>query len=218
MKRKRKIHDLRLCNCTIGGEHYKSKQKKMKQITIWFKKKGIETGSLIFCLLFLANINSFAQKISEVKYTYHISNVQSKFEIIQLNVRNDTNEKMLLWFEKDTTFQKKPIGDKVRKYFFLPKGDFSLLRVITEYGSTLIGFETDLFTSFYKIIDPQKTFSILVICKIPYKRDIVKSLKEMIITTTTTQMENEKFNIFEISGLERLSFKPATLVINGNDL
>jgi len=180
---------------------------------IWHK-----SGSLIFCLLWGVCANSFAQKISEVRYTYYVS--ETKYEIIQWNIRNDTNEKILLWLEKDTAFQKKSIGDKVRKYFFSAEGDFalSLLRVITEYGSTLTGFETVLFTSFYKIIEPQKSFSIQVICKIPYNRNVVKSLKEMIITTTPTQMEKEKLNIFKIAGLERLSFQPVTLVINDVDL
>lgn len=188
----------------------------MKQASVRLKKKGIEISSLIFCLLLGVSVNSFAQKISEARYSYHISNIQ--YEIIQLNILNDTDEKILLWLEKDTALQRKSIGDKVKMYFYSPKGDFSLLRVITEYGSTLIGFETYLFSSFYKIIDPQKTFLIQVICKIPYKRDIVKSLKEMIITTTPTQLEKEKFNIFMIDGLERLSFQRATLVINGVDL
>jgi len=187
----------------------------MKQTSI---KKRIEIGSLILFLLLWVSINSLAQKISEVRYTYNVSNVQSKYEIIQLNIRNDTNEKMLLWFEQDTSFQKKSIGDKVKRHFFSTKGYFSLVRVITEYGSTLTGFETDLFFTFYKIIEPQKTFSIQVICKIPNKRDIVKSLKEMIITTTPTQMEKERLNIFKIDGLERLSFQPVTLIINGVDL
>ncbi|MDR2037077.1 MAG: hypothetical protein LBQ60_04060 [Bacteroidales bacterium] len=188
----------------------------MKKVKIW-KKSGMEIGSWIFCLLFvLISVSSSAQKINEARYTYYISDVE--YEIIQLNIHNDTREKILLWFEKDTTIQKKSIGDKVRNYFFSVKSDFSLVRVITEYGSTLIGFETDLFFTFYKIIEPQKSFLIQVICKIPNNRDIVKSLKKMIITATPMQMEKERMNIFEIAGLEQLSFRFNTLVIDGQTL
>ena len=189
---------------------------KMEKIKMCVRKS--EIGRLIFYLFFvLINVNSFAQKISEVRYTYHISDIESKYEIIQLNIRNDTNEKMLLWFEKDTAYQKKAIGDKVKKHFFSVKGDFSLVNLICENGSTLTGFETDMFYTFYKIIEPQKTFTIQVICKNSRNRNIVKLLKEMMVTITPAQMKTERWNVFEFP-IEGLSFKPATLVINGVDM
>ena len=188
----------------------------MKKIKTWIKKSK---GSLIFWLLFvLASVNSFAQKITEARYSYYISNVE--YDIIQLNIRNDTNEKMLLWFEKDIVIQKMSIGDMVKKRFFSTQGEgtISLLHIICDIGSTATISSIGLFSSFYKIIEPQKTFLIQVICKKPYSKDTVKLLKKMIITTTPTQMESESLNIFKIDGLERLSFRFNTLVIDGQNL
>ena len=181
-------------------------------------KNGTKTSYLVFCLFFLTSINSFAQEINETRYTYRIFNIESEYEVIQWSIHNNTDEKILLWFEKDTVLQKMPIKEKVRRYFFFVKGDFSLVNVIYEYGSTLMGFKSILFHSFYKIIEPQKTFSIQLICKIPNDKDVVKSLKEAIIMTTPIQMGKEQLNIFMINGLERPAFQPDVLVINGQDI
>jgi len=198
----------------------------MKQVKISMKKSGIKECNLIFYLFFVANINSFAQKITEARYCYYISNVE--YEIIQLNIRNDTNENMLLWFEKDTAVQKKSIEEKVRNYFFKRKGYFSIINVISEYGSTL-DFEEcgpDIFIYFYKKIEPQKAFLIQVICKKPYDKNTLISFKNMITTVIpsqlekaiSSQLEKAKFNIFQMPGWEKPSFRFNTLVIDGQNI
>jgi hypothetical protein len=162
------------------------------------------------------SVNSFAQKISEEQYNYQIFDIE--YEIIQWNINNNTNEKMLLWLEKDSICQKMSIEDKIKTYFFSVKGDFSLINVISEYGSTLMGFKTDLFYTFYKIIEPKGTFSIQIICKPQNNSEVVDFLKNTIIMTTPTQIKKKKWNIFMISGLERLSFQSNALVITYHDL
>ena len=191
----------------------------MKPVKYLKMKKRIKTGSLMFCLLFFASINSVAQKISETRYTYHIFNTGSEYEIIQCSIYNSTNEKMLLWFEKDMTIQEMPAKDKVKKYFFSVKGDFSLVNIISEYGSTLTGFKTELFHTFYKIIEPKKIFLIQVICEVPNNnKDVAELLKKITITVTPSQLEKEKLNIFMISGLDQLSFRPNILVVDGQEI
>jgi hypothetical protein len=193
---------------------------KMKKVNVW-KKSGIETGSLIFCLLLgLVCVNSFAQKISVARYTYYISNVG--YEVVQCYIKNDTNEEMLLWLEKDTIIQKMSIEDKVKNYFFMSKGErpISFFHIINDFGSTATVSSISLFFTFYKLIEPQKTFTIQVICKIPYKKDTVRSLKKMITTVIPSQLEEARLNIFQMSryGFEEISFKPNTLVIDGQNI
>jgi hypothetical protein len=154
------------------------------------------------------DVNCFAQKISEAS---------SEHGLIQWNVYNDANERMLLWFEEDTVIQKLPVWGKIRNHFFVHRGDFSLYDIINEYGSTLFGFRHDLFRfdTFYKIIEPQKSFTIHVACD---DNDMIKSLRRMIVTVTPAQIDVERFKIFKHPNLELPSFKPDTLVIDGQYL
>ena len=189
----------------------------MKLEKLWkMKKMKKKTGNLlIFCALLFFCVNSIAQSVRDTAYTYFISN--KKYEIIQYCIHNNTNEKMLLWLEKDSLIRKMPIKDKVKKYFFSPKGDFSLVNIINENGSTLIGVETEIFYTFYKIIKPNNTFYLYVINKFPTDKKHT-TYRKMIVTVTPSQLEKVQLNIFKISGLEKFSFLPNTLTINLDDL
>ena len=180
----------------------------------------------IFLLTIASCLHAQSVQFDEYKYSYAISE-ETKYDINTIIVTNKTKETVVLWFEKDSIVQTKTIGDKVRNYFFATEGKYSIpfAHIIYDYGNTANISLIGLFNTFYKLIEPQETFTIQVICRIPYNKDIVELFKKMITTVTPSQLRNDNRQVFSMfSGIsndknwEVISFKPDILVINGQDI
>lgn len=78
-----------------------------------------------------------------------------------IQITNITDGNILIWLDKHN-----PDNDKsFMKYFNKKHNDFSLFMLLSEYGSTLVfidDFKPILYKTFYKVIEPQKQFYIIV--------------------------------------------------------
>ena len=112
---------------------------------------------------------------------------------------------------KDTTQNTK---NQFYNYFIVPKGDFSLYNIITEYGSTLeienIKQFPKLFETFYKVIEPFSRFSIYVLTD-----DFLGNWEYYnIIQTILLKDVEEYFDKTMIKSLRGLSFSPNEIVVS----
>lgn len=94
----------------------------------------------------------------ETNILYKGNSLQN-IEVIQIT--NITDGNILIWLDEHN-----PDNDKsFMKYFNKKHNDFSLFMLLSEYGSTLVfidDFKPILYKTFYKVIEPQKQFYIIV--------------------------------------------------------
>lgn len=182
---------------------------------------------LLISLCIIVPVIISASLYLTVRFVYHTekaySSTTSGIEIEQVffcqwEIHNNSNEKIVIWLEKDSIVQNMAIGERIKQYFLSKKGDFSLLNLMNEYGSTLIGFESILFNTFYKIVEPHQTFLIRVINNQPNNNIDNDKIKKMIMTATPSQNPKNQFNIFDHAAFEMLSFKDDILIINEMEL
>lgn len=116
-------------------------------------------------------------------------------------IENSTSKEIILWLSEETS----PI-----RYFYNQKGDFSIMDVIHEYGSTLNimnpnVFEFDIpFINFYKVLDPGKIFSFVL--KDQSSFDYYKNSIQIVTIS-------EVFVDFEIELLNTFGYKRDTLYL-----
>jgi hypothetical protein len=118
---------------------------------------------LIIFLIIFCEINSFSQvktlTIEKTVNKYHIDSVV--YTVFNFELFNRSSDTFLFWIEKDTVNQLS-VDQKVKKYFYTLKGDYSLVNLIYENEIKRMGCPV-LFFSFYKIIMANNKFHFTVL-------------------------------------------------------
>lgn len=184
-----------------------------------------------FIILFfnLVSMNIYAQylhpdkiEIVENYNEYYVNNELVNF--VSIEIRNNSDKKFLLWLTEENTnnLSKK---DLIVEHFFKTKGDFSLIQIAGETGSTLNLATLDLFLSFVKIIEPNSIFRIIIsLDKSSYSnKNQFISIKKFLIFMEEKELEEYfKVSIFENINYEsNILFIPSKLIsknINNIDL
>ena len=178
-------------------------------------RKAIVIISLAFSL------NIFAQNVSYQisSYTYTIE--KSKYIVTNLNVVNSSDDKIILWLDDNTKDYNQTVEVKFHDYFFKRKGDFSLSNIISEYGSTIENVSTDIYYTFYKIIEPKKTFCITLLCKLNNSKahiKVIDELKKQIIVMSENDLKKTKMKFYNFNDLKNMSFKEEQIILSSTDL
>lgn len=170
--------------------------------------------TLFLLLLFFINSELHAELVTKsiVKSDYYIN--KKKYSLIDIKVHNNTDENVLLWLEQDTIIQKKRIEDKIKNYFVKNKGDFSLLNMIYDYGSTFESAYTEIFSTFYKALAPKEIFHIIFLFDYSFPNDnIDKLLLEQIIVVKETELKSKRINYIDFKSLFIMSYQGTSIVI-----
>ena len=112
----------------------------------------------LLCLLLF--IKGYSQKIiyiieENINEYYVGKELYSQVDLLFANVSEST---LILWFDKDTVDLSRE--ERIRKYFFSTKGNFSLMGLI--WDGHISSFTPSLFESFFKIIRPNDRFIVSV--------------------------------------------------------
>ncbi len=174
---------------------------------------------LIISLAFSLTI--FAQNIvyQTNSYTYTIE--KSKYIVVNLNVINSSDNKIILWLDNNTENCNQTVEVKLHDYFFKRKGDFSLSNIISEYGSTIENVSTDIYYTFYKIIEPKKTFCITILCKHNNAKAYIKvvdELKKQIMVMSENDLKKIETKFYNFNDLKSMSFKGEQIILSSTDL
>ncbi|HOK36849.1 MAG TPA: hypothetical protein PK860_05505 [Paludibacteraceae bacterium] len=173
---------------------------------------------LLFVLVILSE-NLIAQNIETQIYSYSINN--SKYSILNLKVENFTNDSLLLWLENDKRVWNLDNKSKLWNYFFKKKGDFSLINIINEYGSTIENINTTIYYTFYKIILPQETFSIIIQFKQNeqiLELNIEDKIKKQLVILSDKDIKKAGINFYNFIDLMKMSFKGDQIILNLKDI
>lgn len=180
------------------------------------KDSFVKIGLMILFLVSLtrlsdAQINSKdSVEISKEVTKYLADNIEIKF--VSIEIRNLSNKELLLWFEKQNN-ESVSLDEKIRNYFIKQKGDFSLIQIAYEAGSTLEFKEFEMYSSFVKIIKPRNHFRLIL----PFDQRISeKEVNERIneIEKSIILVDNNDVKkYFKISDLKQIDYKSETLLL-----
>ena len=102
---------------------------------------------------------------------------------IDFSYTNKSTNNYALWIEKDDVSSLSE-NEKIRKHFFLTKGDFSLMQII--WDGNIGRFVPGLFDCFVKFIKPNEQFVVSIIVK----GDIDKESKKISLLEKQIQLVN----------------------------
>jgi len=117
---------------------------------------------LLALIVSLAFYNIAAQNVVNIAYfrnEYFIDSI--KYSILTCNITNICTEDVLIWVDDDTTL--KSNQEKIYSYFIKQKGDFSLVQLVNE--NIINDIDIIVFYNFIKILHPDESFQINIICK-----------------------------------------------------
>lgn len=165
---------------------------------------------IIITIMFLTCVTMYSQVTVVPDSIFQYRFLTKLYSFRHIAVKNQTDQLAICWLAKDT-IQKNE--DQFCHYFMMPKGDFSLYGIITEYGSTLeienVKQFPKLYETFYKVIEPFSTFDIYFLTD-----DLMKKVECNNMVQTVLLNEVEKyFNKTMIKPLYRLSYTPNDIVI-----
>lgn len=173
---------------------------------------------LLISVVFALNI--FAQKVDYKTNSYTYTIGKSKYLVINLNVVNSSDYKILLWLDNNMNGNQN-VKVKLHDYFFKCKGDFSLSNIISEYGSTIENVFTDIYYTFYKIIEPQKAFCITILCKLNNSKagiKIIEELKHQIVVVSEKDLKNTDIKFYNFNDLKAMSYKEEQITLSSTDI
>lgn len=172
-------------------------------------------------IILALSLNTFAQNINYQtdSYTYNIE--KSKYTVTNLNVVNSSDNKIILWLDNSTNNCDQTIELKLHDYFIKRKGNFSLSNIISEYGSTIENVSTDIYFTFYKIIEPKKTFCITILSKHNNSKTHIRAideLKKQINVISENDLNKTEIKFYNFNDLKSMSFKGEQIILNSTDL
>lgn len=175
----------------------------------------------ILIILLAFSMHTISQNIEYQinSYTYNIE--KSKYTVTNLNVVNSSDHKIILWLDNNTKNCNQTVEVKLHDYFFKRKGDFSLSNIISEYGSTIENVSTDIYYTFYKIIEPKKTFCITILCKHNNSKahiKVIDELKKQIIVMSENDVKKIEMKFYNFNDLKIMSFKGEQIILSSTDL
>lgn len=115
-------------------------------------------------LIFLQSLSVFAQKnvlnLELKDNTYFIDS--TRYTVVSVDIINCNKENLILWLDK-LDVSELSVEQKLRRYFFKTRGDFSFAQLI--YDNLEHNLPPIIFTSFVKKLKPQTKFSINILTK-----------------------------------------------------
>lgn len=176
---------------------------------------------ILLLILLAFTLNAFGQNTyyQTNSYTYIIK--KSKYIVTNFNIVNSSDYKILLWLDNSNGIRNQDIKVKLHDYFFKRKGDFSLSNIISEYGSTIENVSTDIYCTFYKIIEPKKAFCITILSKQDNSKvhiKVIDELKRQIIIVSENELKNTGTRFYNFNNLIAMSFKEEQLILSSTDI
>lgn len=166
---------------------------------------------IIFSILLATATTSYSQspilQFEESINKYFVDSIE--YEQIDILIKNSTIETYLLWIDNKNQ-DSKNVQDQINRYFYTRKGDFTLSNLLYEELSNEL--PTQLYLTFYKILNPNDQFVISLLTKstVENLNDFINSFKKQIVIINSKVSKR----LPPIKDLEKYNFKGKSIILS----
>lgn len=132
--------------------------------------------------------------------------VDTLYSQIDFHYSNTSDSVLVLWIEKENV-DSLSNSQKIKKYFYTRKGDWSLMQMIWDGNFT--SFVPGLFDSFMKVIKPKQQFKVTILKKGKVNSDLISSIEKHIVIVKAKDIKGLQID----SSIDMFNYKGNNVIL-----